>query len=110
MRLGEVWMVNFNPTQGDEISKVRPAVIISSNSINKLRVKIVVPITDVNKPKHWHSKLIPTNENGLIKVSYADCHQIKSVSINRFTKKLGKLSEMDMSEVQITTMKVLELL
>jgi len=26
---GEVWRVEFNPTKGDEIQKLRPAVVIS---------------------------------------------------------------------------------
>ena len=30
---GEIWLVNFDPTVGAEIKKVRPAVVISSDSV-----------------------------------------------------------------------------
>lgn len=43
---GEVWLVNFDPTIGTEIKKIRPAVIISANAIGKLPIKLIAPITD----------------------------------------------------------------
>jgi mRNA interferase MazF len=43
---GEIWLVNFNPTVGAEIKKVRPAVVISSDSVGKLPIKLIAPITD----------------------------------------------------------------
>ena len=42
---GEIWLVNFDPTVGAEIKKVRPAVVISSDSVRKLPiVQCVSPI------------------------------------------------------------------
>jgi mRNA interferase MazF len=43
---GEVWLVNFDPTLGTEIQKIRPAVVISSNEVGTLPIKLVGPITD----------------------------------------------------------------
>ena len=43
---GEVWNVRFHPAVGAEIQKVRPAVVISMDSVGRLPLKIVVPITD----------------------------------------------------------------
>jgi mRNA interferase MazF len=43
---GEIWLVNFDPTVGAEIKKVRPAVVISSDSVGKLPIKLIAPITD----------------------------------------------------------------
>ena len=45
---GEIWLVNFDPTVGAEIKKVRPAVVISSDSVGKLPIKLIAPITDRN--------------------------------------------------------------
>ncbi len=42
----EVWLVNFDPTLGTEIQKIRPAVVISSNDVGALPIKLVAPITD----------------------------------------------------------------
>ena len=48
-------------------------------------------------------------QNGLNKDSIADCFQIKSISKNRFIKKIGTLNEDEMSNVQIAMMLVLDL-
>ena len=43
---GEVWAVNFDPAVGAEIGKARPAVVIGVESIGRLPLQLVVPITD----------------------------------------------------------------
>jgi mRNA interferase MazF len=42
---GEVWLVDFDPAIGAEIRKVRPAVIISMDTMGRLPLRMVVPIT-----------------------------------------------------------------
>lgn len=36
-RRGEVWRVRFDPAEGDEIRKVRTAVVMSEDAIGRLR-------------------------------------------------------------------------
>ena len=52
-RRGDIWLVKFNPTTGSEIGKKRPAVVVNLDSIGKLPLKIVAPITDW-KAKYTH--------------------------------------------------------
>lgn len=92
---GEVWNLNFNPSQGAEIKKIRPAVVVSENSIGKLPLRIVVPITDWKDSfarSPWFVCIEAAPENGLSKKSGADAFQVKSVSTIRFVKKLGSLT------------------
>jgi mRNA interferase MazF len=111
MKHGDIYMVNFNPTTGQEISKTRPAVIVNSDAVGKLELKVVVPLTDpAKKTYNWHVPIKSSKVNGLPKDSIADCFQIKSISKDRFERKMGKLSDEDMEEVKIGLMKVLELL
>jgi len=96
IRRGDVWLVNLDPTIGQEIKKTRPAVVVSSNSIGKLPLKIIVPITDWKPPYAnfpWMVYLEPDQQNGLSKKSGADTFQVRSVDQARLTRKLGQLPE-----------------
>lgn len=99
---GEIWLVNLDPTIGQEIKKTRPAVVVSSNSIGKLPLKIIVPITDW-KPSYanypWMVYLEPDQQNGLTKDSGADTFQVRSVDQTRLIKKIGQLSGPIMEEI-----------
>ena len=91
---GEVWRIRFDPAEGDEIKKVRTAVVISENAVGRLRLKIVVPITEWKQryaSYPWFIHLAPTPTNGLTKDSGADAFQVKSVSETRFLDRLGEL-------------------
>lgn len=111
MKQGEVWDVNFSPQVGDEIQKIRPAVIVNHDTIGALKLKVVVPITDaVRSIGQWHTLLRKSTSNGLEKDSVADCFQLKSLSRDRFIRRRGQLSEEEMDEVKLCLMKVLDLL
>jgi mRNA interferase MazF len=111
MKHSEVWLVDFAPKVGQEIDKVRPAAIVNHDSMGALQLKIVVPITDsVRSIRDWHAPIHPSKGNGLSKESIADCFQIKSISKERFVKRLGVLSTSEMEEVKLGLIKVLDLL
>lgn len=102
MRRGEVWLANLEPTIGAEISKTRPVVIVSRDRIGRLPLKVIVPITDWKEQyayRRWMIQLEATSENGLSKLSGADTFQVRSVSQQRLTRKLGTLSDTVMQEI-----------
>lgn len=91
---GEVWDVNFDPSQGAEIGKRRPAVVISDDAIGRLPLRIVVPITDWKRDYSgypWFVRLPPSKGSGLSKESGADAFQVKSISERRFARFRGAL-------------------
>ena len=103
MKRGEVWEVNLDPSVGAEINKTRPAVIVSHDSIGRLPLKIVVPITewDPNFARAaWHIPIDAINQKGLIKKSSADTFQVRSVSQKRLVSKLGELTQEDMIGIE----------
>ncbi|MEO6861790.1 MAG: type II toxin-antitoxin system PemK/MazF family toxin [Microcoleus sp.] len=112
MRKGEVWLVRLDRTVGAEIGKTRPVVIVSDDEVGILLLKVIVPITawnDLFSPLEWMVQLAPTSENGLSKVSAADCFQVRSVSQQRFVRQLGTLSETIMEEIAESLIIVLDL-
>jgi mRNA interferase MazF len=112
MKQNEVWLINLDPTIGAEIKKTRPAIIVNDDSLGKLPLKIIVPITDW-KDKYeiapWMIKIEPNSKNGLTKISSADCFQVRSVSQDRFVKRIGELSDSIMDEIRIGLSKVLSI-
>jgi len=108
---GEVWIVNFDPTVGSEIRKTRPAVVVSSDAVGRLPVKLVVPLTDW-KPHYagniWRVRLSPNKGNGLTKESAADALQVRSVSVRRFRQRIGRLSATQMEEIAAAVAAVVE--
>ncbi|WP_170915478.1 type II toxin-antitoxin system PemK/MazF family toxin [Microcystis aeruginosa FBCC-A68] len=89
---GEIWLVNFDPTIGAEIKKVRPAVVISSDSVGKLPIKLIAPIADWKtyfSANFCHVKIEPNSINGLNKASAIDTLQLRGVDLQRFIRKLG---------------------
>jgi mRNA interferase MazF len=108
---GEVWLVNFDPTLGTEIQKIRPAIVISSNEIGILPIKLVAPITDW-KDRYsrnlWHVKINPTVDNGLTKISSVDTLQLRGVDTQRFLKRLGTLLSDEIASITISIVTVIE--
>jgi mRNA interferase MazF len=93
-------LVQFNPQVGAEIAKVRPAAVISRDEIGRLPLRVVVPITEWQRhfaQASWFVFLPATAENGLSKDSGADAFQVKSVSEQRFVRRLGTLTESQLS-------------
>ena len=108
---GEIWLVNFDPTVGAEIKKVRPAVVISSDSVAKLPIKLIAPITDWKtyfSSNFWHVKIEPNSINRLNKDSAIDTLQLRGVDLQRFIRKLGSVSEITMLEIVASIATVIE--
>ena len=102
MKRGDIYLINLDPTIGAEIKKNRPAIIVSADELGKLPLKVIVPITDWKDHYSiapWMIKLIPDSFNGLSKVSSADCFQVRSVSEERFIKKIGTISKDTLSDI-----------
>lgn len=99
---GEIWLVNLDPTIGTEIRKTRPAVIVSSDAIGQLPIKLVGPITDWKNyfsSNLWHIKIMPDSTNGLSKISAIDTLQLRGIDTRRFVKKLGVISNEQMNQI-----------
>ena len=103
MKQGEIWLINLDPALGAEIKKTRPAIIVSADSLGKLPLKVIVPVTDWKdkfEVAPWMVRIESNSKNGLNKVSSADCFQVRSVSQERFVKRIGTISETILSPLR----------
>lgn len=99
---GEIWLTNFDPTIGAEIRKIRPAIIVSSDQIGKLPIKLIAPITDWQdafQNNSWHIQIEPNQENCLKKKSAIDVLQIRGMDVKRLIRKIGECSDSTMDKV-----------
>lgn len=102
MLRGEVWLTNLDPTIGPEIRKRRPSIIVSSDAVGVLPLRVIVPLTDWKErysAAAWMVRITPSAANGISKVSAADTFQVRSVAQERLVKKLGRLSETEMQAI-----------
>jgi mRNA interferase MazF len=110
MKQGEIWLINLDPAIGAEIKKSRPAVIVNDDSLGKLPLKIIVPLTDWKehyKAAPWMVFISPDPANNLSKASAADCFQIRSISEKRFVKRMGSINRVNLEEISEALAKVL---
>lgn len=111
MQRGEIWLVNLDTTIGSEIQKTRPAVIISSDLVGILPLKVIVPFNrwkDRYAQAPWMVRIDPNDHNGLSKASAADALQIRSVSEKRLVQKLGTLSPVQLAKIVQAVLTVLQ--
>ncbi|MFZ9847809.1 MAG: type II toxin-antitoxin system PemK/MazF family toxin [Flavobacteriales bacterium] len=109
MLQGELWYANLSPTKGSEQAGLRPVVIISGNLLNEyLNIVICCPLT--TKIKNYKGDLVlePNKTNGLKQTSEILTFHIRSISKERLTKKIGKISAGEVKELKKYLNEILE--
>ena len=84
--------------------KAAPRARVSSDSLGKLPVKLVAPITAWKQRferNHWLVPVEPEELNGLAKKSAVDALQLRGLDISRFETRLGRVSADVMEEVAL---------
>ena len=86
---GEIWLVDLNPTRGQEIQKTRPVVIISSDLFNSIDIRIAIPITSWQEKfgdRPFMVRIDANPDNGLERDSAGNILQIRSLSTAIFSE------------------------
>ncbi len=101
---GEVWLVQLDPTRGQEIQKTRPGVVISSEMFSSIPMRMIIPVATW-QPKFQNRPFMiliqRTEENCLDADSAGNVLQVRSVTTQRFVRCIGKVSEMVVQELVI---------
>src|SRR5437868_11803825 len=106
VRRGDVWWVSLDPTQGGEIRKTRPAVVITVNALNRARrTVVVVPLSTGPDPRP--PIIVPTPSAG--PNSVAVCDQLRAVDKRRLTRISGQVSAADLRIIEDGIRQILEL-
>jgi mRNA interferase MazF len=106
VRRGEVWWVDFDVVDDGEMRKMRPAVVITADALNRARrTVIVVPLATGPQPRA--PIVVATPSAGERRV--AVCDQARAVDKSRLTRTAGTLSSSDLRAVEDGLRRVLEL-
>jgi mRNA interferase MazF len=89
IKRGEIYWINFNPTIGTEIKKIRPALVVFSSVKRVIALPITSNLKEVN---HWQLII-----KGLVKGKDGKIlfDQIRSFDKQRLLRKIGELREME---------------
>lgn len=90
----EVYLTSLDPTQGSEIKKTRPCLIISPNEMHGLNTVIIAPMTSTCK---LYPTRIPVTFNK--KQGYIVLDQIRTIDKTRLVKHLGSINKNTSNEV-----------
>ena len=97
-RQDEVWLVVLDPTQGAEIQKTRPCLVISPNEMNQyLRTVMIAPMTTVTRPYPTRVAVRFQGKRGQVALD-----QLRAVDRQRLVRMLGEVSAKTAQDVSAT--------
>lgn len=96
IRRGEVWWVGLDPTQGAEIKKTRPCVVLTHDTLNHFRrTVVVVPLSTAAQP---HPPLtVPVTCQGRRAVAIID--QLRAVAKHRLQSRLETMRDAELKAI-----------
>ena len=104
----EVVLVNLYPKKGDEVGKIRPAVIISDDVDNtELDTLIVLPLSTqiIDDVSPYRVRL--SRRAGLEQDSDVLVHQIRTISKKRAIKYISKITEEEYKMVKMALCQII---
>jgi len=106
MKRGDIWWVALDPGQGSEIKKTRPCVVLTNNTLNRLRkTVVVVPLSTAAKP---HPPItVPVTCQGRPAVAVID--QVRAVAKHRLQSRVESLSSKDLETITTALSTILEI-
>lgn len=91
----DVYLVTLDPTQGSEIQKTRPCLVISPDEMNRfIRTVIIAPMT--SKGRDYPTRVGCTFQG---KTGQVVLDQIRTVDKVRLVKRLGRIDKQTQADV-----------
>ncbi len=107
----EIWLVAFDSTRGAEIRKTRPAVVVSTDAIGIPPIKLIIPLTGWLPSYDEKLWLVPVDlrcRTGSNKRFTADVFQMRSVGLEHFVTRIGRMPANLMEEIAAAITAVVE--
>ena len=97
---GDVVWANPDPTAGSEQAKARPFVVVSVDQLNcsPIGLSLAVPLTRTDFSNALHLAITPP-DGGVRETSFAMPEQLRALSHERVTRRMGALRGATLSEL-----------
>ncbi len=98
---GDVYWADPDPTRGTEQAKARPFAIVSVDQLNRapIGLSLAVPLTRTDFENPLHLAISPP-DGGVRQQSFAMPEQLRAISHQRLSKRLGRLRPATREELQ----------
>ncbi len=97
----------LHEVRGHEQAKHRPCVVVKS--FEHLKLVVILPVTSSTKLNYYTIVTLSKGSGRLAYESYVLCHQIRTVSFDRVTERIGKLDHRDFLKIKAVLSDTLEL-
>ena len=89
---GDIVWADLNPTQGHEQSGLRPILVLSHDVFNERSGTVIAVALTSQQPRAGFPLTLELGHNKLPKRSWVKISQIRTLSVKRLRKKLGRAS------------------
>ena len=103
---GDIWWVSLDPTQGAEIKKTRPCLVLTTNILNQHRQTVIV-IPYSSAARAYPPLTVPVMCQGKKVVAVVD--QLRAIAKHRLQSKIDTASRQDIESVEKALAEILEL-
>ena len=97
---GEVWWALPDPAVGREQSGRRPVLIVSNERFHRTVTTLVVVVPVTTKDRRWPNHVELNAGVGMEQRSFAMTEQVRTISRQRLTKKIGIVGESVLRDVR----------
>lgn len=96
---GEIWWADLNPTRGHEQAGVRPVLVISHDVFNQRSGTVIGVALTSQSPTAGFPLTLEVTSTKLPKRSWVKISQVRTLSVERLSKKAGVVSAEELDEV-----------
>ena len=96
---GEIRWADLNPVRGSEQAGVRPVLVLSADVFNERSGTVIAVAITSQQPRAGFPLTLELGAKGLPKRSWVKISQIRTLSVDRLGKKLGRASPEELAQV-----------
>jgi mRNA interferase MazF len=96
---GDIIWTNLDPTRGHEQAGSRPVLVLSQDIFNQRSGTVIAMALTSQQPKAGFPLTVELKDHRLPKRSWVKISQIRTLSVERLGKKLGKASADELIQI-----------